>query len=261
MSIPSAVACPHCGGQIANDPQLAGQQVACPHCKRPLLMPAAPVLPRAQPIAEESPGAEAESFDFLQPSAPNSGSVSLADSLHSTGSRTSSPGLDHSSKRPPNQSLLLFGGIAVVGVVVIAVVAVLLLADTPDGAYRKIIQSGESGDFEYVWNRIDKKSQAKLEIWLEMLVGMAAAFSDDERKVNEAKAMKGKELFLRMARDNPRLKQLYVHRTVKSCNAQGDQATLVVVASEGNRTVEETVTMVKEDGTWKLSMEDSQPGQ
>ncbi len=39
VSTPSVVACPHCGGQIADDPSLSGQQVACPHCKRPLVMP------------------------------------------------------------------------------------------------------------------------------------------------------------------------------------------------------------------------------
>ena len=70
MSATSIVACPHCRGQIANDPSLAGQQVACPHCKRPLLMPAAPVLPQARAIAEESPSIESESFDFLQSSTP-----------------------------------------------------------------------------------------------------------------------------------------------------------------------------------------------
>ena len=48
------ISCPHCNGLIASDPNLAGQQVACPHCKRHLVMPAAPVLARTQPVAQQS---------------------------------------------------------------------------------------------------------------------------------------------------------------------------------------------------------------
>jgi hypothetical protein len=34
------VNCPHCGGSVLNEPQLAGQVVACPSCKKPFQMPA-----------------------------------------------------------------------------------------------------------------------------------------------------------------------------------------------------------------------------
>ena len=73
MTTPNVVACPHCGGQIATDPRLAGQQVACPHCKRRLLMPPAPVLPQAKPLAEESPSVESEPLDFLESLSAGSG--------------------------------------------------------------------------------------------------------------------------------------------------------------------------------------------
>jgi hypothetical protein len=34
-----AVACPHCGSALAQNPQLRGMAVACPHCHKPFLMP------------------------------------------------------------------------------------------------------------------------------------------------------------------------------------------------------------------------------
>ena len=58
MTTPSVVACPHCGGQIAADPSLAGQQVACPHCKRALVMPGqtipAQAVPQPLPVSRPS---------------------------------------------------------------------------------------------------------------------------------------------------------------------------------------------------------------
>ena len=84
MTVPNVVACPHCGGQISNDPSLAGKQVACPHCNRPLLMPARPVLPRAQPIVKEPPSVESESLDFLESLPVTSGAPSHSVSQLST---------------------------------------------------------------------------------------------------------------------------------------------------------------------------------
>ena len=68
MTVFAAVACPHCGGQIANDPRLAGRQVSCPHCKRPLMMPAAPRPPspvQAIPALPVDSPAGGGSLNFL----------------------------------------------------------------------------------------------------------------------------------------------------------------------------------------------------
>lgn len=65
----TTVACPHCRGQIENDPRLAGEQVSCPYCNRPFLMPTAPA-PRS-PAHAVAPGAGGGQFDFLNPAMPS----------------------------------------------------------------------------------------------------------------------------------------------------------------------------------------------
>lgn len=52
------LACPHCTGQILNDPNLAGQVLSCPHCQREFQMPA---------LATDDQPAETESIRFNCP--------------------------------------------------------------------------------------------------------------------------------------------------------------------------------------------------
>ena len=105
MVVPSVVACPHCGGQIAADPRLAGQQVACPHCRQPLLMPARPVLPRTQPIADESPNVESESLDFLE-SLPVTGNAPSHSAPH-----LSTKGSSYTARKKKKTNPLLWAAI------------------------------------------------------------------------------------------------------------------------------------------------------
>ena len=131
-------------------------------------------------------------------------------------------------------------------------------AETPQSAYEKIIEHGENGQFGKVWDRIDKKSQAKLEMGLELLAGlgaMGAAASGDTQKAEELKSLKGKDLFVKVCQEVDQARESYVKRRVKSVKTEGDRATLTVVATGGGGDKEETVHMVKEDGIWKLSME------
>ena len=48
------VACPHCGMQLQNDPQLAGQSVACPSCTGHFQMPVQ-TIPVAQAFTVPGP--------------------------------------------------------------------------------------------------------------------------------------------------------------------------------------------------------------
>ncbi len=159
----------------------------------------------------------------------------------------------HYSKQ--NQSLLWFGGIAVV-LLAIAGTAFLLWSETPEVAYQRIIKCGEAGNFENVWNRIDRKTQTRVEMSLKGLVALVAKdLSPDDPKVIEWKSLKGKDLFVRALKLNENIRQSFVHRTVKTCRTEGNRATLVVVAQmcSGGDTSEDTVYMLKEDGIWKLS--------
>ena len=128
------VSCPHCKGLIAADPGLAGQQVACPHCKRRLLMPTAPVLPRVQPVAEESPSVASEPFDFLQSLPATSGTPT-----HSP--RRGSSYTAHNTKKA-NPLLWVAIGVptALIGLCVIGVI-VAESSKTPKGTKHR----GENG--------------------------------------------------------------------------------------------------------------------
>ncbi len=45
----SVVFCPHCQGQVANDPRMAGQLVSCPYCQGQFTMPAMMAGPAVAP--------------------------------------------------------------------------------------------------------------------------------------------------------------------------------------------------------------------
>jgi uncharacterized Tic20 family protein len=65
----SAVACPHCQGQLEADPAMAGQQVACPYCNGAMTMPASSApLPMAKPAAGSSNGGGGNPYSSPPPS-------------------------------------------------------------------------------------------------------------------------------------------------------------------------------------------------
>ena len=74
MSSPSIVACPHCNGQIAADPSIAGKQVGCPHCNGRIIMPGAAVAKTAIIVQPSNESTASDPLDFLESSQPQSGS-------------------------------------------------------------------------------------------------------------------------------------------------------------------------------------------
>ncbi|MHB0960110.1 MAG: DUF4339 domain-containing protein [Pirellulaceae bacterium] len=143
----------------------------------------------------------------------------------------------------------------VVGVLVLgSILFWFLLRESPQRAYRHIIARAEAGEWEEVWNRIDKKSQAKMEMTLHMMAGMEAVF--DKRK-EELRLLTGKQLFLRIINNYEVIKSQYVNRTVDTVEVDGDHATLTVwVSKNGSKERSKgTVHMIHEDGVWKVNME------
>ena len=58
------VSCPHCGGQIEQQPQLAGAVITCLHCRGLLRMPVPDAL-ITKPVMERPPPVQPDALDFL----------------------------------------------------------------------------------------------------------------------------------------------------------------------------------------------------
>ena len=125
-------------------------------------------------------------------------------------------------------------------------------AETPQGAYTKIIGHGQKGEFDKVWDRIDSESQKQVDSWVEVFGGIAAAFTRDPQKAEELRSLRGKELFVKLCESNEGIADRFRNRRVQSAEVEGDRATLVVLVGETGEAKHETVNMVREDGVWKL---------
>lgn len=130
--------------------------------------------------------------------------------------------------------------------------------ESPQGAYETIVNYGENGQYDKIWDRIDKKSQGKLESVLETVAkfgAAGAAISGDKQKAEELANLKGKDLFVKLCSQSEQVRKDFVKQRVKSASADGDRATLTVLAEKDGKEQERTVVMVKEDGVWKLSID------
>jgi len=134
--------------------------------------------------------------------------------------------------------------------------------ESPQAAYQTIVQYGQQGQYDKIWDRIDKKSQGKLETALEMLAKMAAfgaALGGKKQEAEELGRLKGKDLFVRLCEKTPKLLEHFAAQEIKSVKKEGDRAQLTVVVTSDGKTQERQVTMVREDGLWKLSIDWEMP--
>ncbi len=134
--------------------------------------------------------------------------------------------------------------------------------ESPQAAYQTIVQYGQQGQYDKVWDRIDKKSQGKLETAMEFLAKMAAvgaALGGKKQEAEELAQLKGKELFVRLCEKMPNVLEAFAAQEIKSVQKEGDRARLTVVATIDGKTQERQITMIREDGLWKLSI-DWDPG-
>jgi hypothetical protein len=130
--------------------------------------------------------------------------------------------------------------------------------ESPQAAYLTIVQYGQKGEYDKIWDRIDKKSQGKLETALGMLAKVAslgAAVGGKKQEAEELSRLKGKELFVRLCQMSPKILEDFASQEIKSVKKEGDRAYLTVVASVQGKTQEREVTMIREDGLWKLSID------
>lgn len=155
---------------------------------------------------------------------------------------------DFDSFRQTTRALALFG----------LLLGLVGCGETPQGAYQTIIHYGQTGQYDKIWDRIDKKSQGKLETALEMLAKMAAlgaALGGKKDEAEEFANLKGKELFVRLCQKTPKVLEEFSAQEIKSVDRKGDRAQLTVLVNVNGKSHERHVTMVREDGLWKLSID------
>ncbi len=130
--------------------------------------------------------------------------------------------------------------------------------ESPQQAYETILHYGQNGEYDKIWDRIDKKSQGKLEQALEIFAKMGAAgaaLTGDKQKAEELNNLKGKELFVKLCSVDSRILEKFAAQEIQSVKVEGDRATLNVVVTVDGKTQERQITMLREDGIWKLSID------
>ncbi|MCS7305406.1 MAG: hypothetical protein NZ602_09915 [Thermoguttaceae bacterium] len=130
--------------------------------------------------------------------------------------------------------------------------------ESPQAAYQTIIQYGRQGQYEKIWDRIDKKSQGKLEVALKGLAAVAAlgaALGGKKQEAEELGRLSPKELFVRLCEKSPQILEHFDASEIKSVQKEGDRARLTVVVSVKGQPQERQITMIREDGIWKLSID------
>jgi len=154
--------------------------------------------------------------------------------------------------------LLLGTGACVVLVLVFGAWVLLGAGATtsPERAYAKISEAATSGDFEYVWDHIDKQSQGRMSL----LMPLAAAFSDvseeKRRELKQAAEQAGtpegaKRLFVLVAAENrEKFAQEWIG-VVRSAKRDGDKAELQVALESGDK---KRIPMIWEDDVWKVQI-------
>lgn len=123
---------------------------------------------------------------------------------------------------------------------------------SPEAAYADVVAASEEGDWEAVYDSFDMRTQARLDVVLEMIVGFAGAFGGEE--ANAFEGLSGRELFIAMAStdsgDAPTLVENGEYE-VLGTERDGERAELEIRRGNSIQTVE----MVLEEGAWKISLD------
>lgn len=129
-------------------------------------------------------------------------------------------------------------------------------AKKPSAAFQEIAAKAEKKDWAGLYDAMSSKSQGQMDMAMAMMVGLGSALAegDNAKKAKELSALKGRELFARIMQEEAKPGQLPVAlgEVVKQ-QVSGEKATLTV---KGKGAKESQVEMVRENGEWKLVMED-----
>ena len=124
---------------------------------------------------------------------------------------------------------------------VLAAAALIGCGESPDQGYTRVLEMSKRGDWGGVYDRLDKKSQGRLDVALEL--------ASDQRGPS------GRALFVSMAPSQESLRRRFDPDVkVQTTKVDGDRATLLV-RPNARAHHEQTVTLIKEDGLWKLSID------
>lgn len=123
----------------------------------------------------------------------------------------------------------------------LAAAALVGCGESPSEGYTRVLEMSRRGDWGGVYDRLDKKSQGRLDVALEI--------------ASDQKGPSGRALFVTMAPAQESLRRRFDPDVqVVTAKDDGERATLVVRPFTRAHH-EQTVTLIKEDGVWKLSMD------
>lgn len=198
-------------------------------------------------------------------SKPSTDPQTIPSRTEGTTPHTTEPGdlAERSGKRSAKsliRSVPLGAYIAAAVFLLVGIVAVIAtMRESPTSAYDEITTHAKARRWNDVWDRIDKKSQGRLEVTLEMLAGFASAFNSEAG--DEITALRGKEIFLRMVESREDLSSRFIAHNVESAAVDGNRAQLKISRRDGDTVTYDTANMIWEDGKWKLSFEEWQPSE
>jgi hypothetical protein len=139
-------------------------------------------------------------------------------------------------RRPTLRGLVV--GIAAAGLLLLPALG---CGETPSEGYTRVLEMSKRGDWGGVYDRLDKKSQGRLDVALEI--------ASDERGPS------GRALFVSMAPSQQELRRRFDPDVqVLTAKVDGDRATLLVRPNTRAHH-EQTVSLIKEDGVWKMSID------
>jgi hypothetical protein len=258
------VACPHCSGEILDDPALAGQKVDCPHCGKkvkmleaPAARPAAarpapprPAAPRGSSIGSgavplAAPPSQPPPHAAMHAAPPDAGPGLLIDpNARPAGSKMGLP------KRPPEGNPWLIPSLIGVGVVVIIGLLIALrnrsISYAPNGPAAmvvKINRLGCDGDWGGVFDRLSRATQQGMEERIATVRG---------EKLSPAQLRtEARNEFIQLGRQNSTAgMQFSFDPIIVSENQNGNRAAVTIRGSGGTM----TLNLVYENGAWRLQL-------
>jgi len=142
----------------------------------------------------------------------------------------------------PIASLVLVAGVAVAGVLFYRHLT------SPQAVYERVLGYVEKGQYDKIWDHLDKSSRDTVMTGARFLNMVKADQSEEDP------SEQGRDLFVKGCETARSLGGEPQNHRVTSVSIDGDRATLKVVKGDDASGNEITVSMVKEDGAWKIPL-------
>jgi len=124
---------------------------------------------------------------------------------------------------------------------------------SPSVAYSKIVENANKGNWEYVYDNIDRYSQGVVNTSLKIMSEMVSSFKGEKGK--EKQYASGKERFIAMCKTQEMLADNFKKDKpqIIKIDIRGQKAYLTIKEKDKEQ---DTVVMYFEDNRWKMHIEE-----